>query len=123
VYFKVIDEHVADLNRKHKTTAVHVAPVGQAVLKLREKIIAGEAPGLKEQNDIFADPIGHAKAPLAALVAYTYFGLIYEKSPVGLPAPAVTAKAAESEKLNRLLQEIAWEAVTSHPLSGVKAAK
>ena len=122
-YFKAFDEHVAELNKKYETKAVHVAPIGQAVMKLREKIIAGEAPGLKVQNELFSDPIGHAKPPLQALVAYCYYSLIYEKSPVGLPAPAIIAKANESEKLNRLLQEIAWEAVTAHPLSGVKAGK
>jgi hypothetical protein len=122
-YFKAIDEHVAALNKKYGTTAVRVAPVGQAVIKLREKIIAGEAPGLKEQNDLFTDPIGHARPPLQALVAYCYYALIYEKSPVGLPVPAILAKADQGEKLNELLQRIAWEAVTSHPLSGVKAGK
>lgn len=120
-YFKSIDDHVAELNKKYKTQAVHVAPVGQAVIKLRETILAGKAPGLKEQNDLFSDAIGHAKAPLQALVAYTYFSLIYQRSPVGLPVPAILAKTNESENLNRLLQQIAWEAVTAHPLSGVKA--
>jgi hypothetical protein len=123
IYFKLMDEHVAELNKKYHTTAVRVAPVGQAVVKLREKILAGEAPGLKEQNDLFSDAIGHARAPLQALVAYCYYGLIYEKSPVGLPVPAIIANARESDKLNRLLQEIAWEAVTSHPQSGLQASK
>lgn len=122
-YFKVMDEHVAELNKKYNTTAVRIAPVGQAVVKLREKILAGEAPGLKDQNDLFTDPIGHAKAPLQALVAYCYYGLIYEKSPVGLPAPAILANAKDGDKLNRLLQEIAWEAVTGHPQSGVRVSK
>jgi len=121
-YFKSIDEHVAELNKKHQTKAVRVAPVGQAVIALRTKIIAGDAPGLKEQNDLFTDPIGHARPPLQALVAYVYYGAIYERSPVGLPLPAVLAKTPEAEKLNRLLQEIAWNAVTQHELSGVKAA-
>ncbi len=121
-YFKSIDDHVAELNKKYGTAAVRVAPVGQAVIMLREKIIAGEAPGLKVQNDLFTDPIGHAKPPLQALVAYCYYASIYEKSPVGLPVPAVLAKADQGEKLNELLQRIAWEAVTTHPLSGVKAA-
>jgi hypothetical protein len=123
LYFKTMDEHVAELNKKYHTTAVHVAPIGQAVVKLREKILAGEAPGLKDQNDLFSDPIGHAKAPLQVLVGYCYYGLIYEKSPVGLPAPASLATAKESAKLNRLLQEIAWEAVTAHSQSGVQASK
>ncbi len=122
-YFKSIDEHVAALNMKYKTNAVRVAPVGQAVIKLREAIIAGKAPGLKEQNDLFTDAIGHARPPLQALVAYCYYVSIYEKSPAGLPIPAVLAKANEAAKLNRFLQEIAFDAVTSHPLSGVKVEK
>jgi hypothetical protein len=122
-YFKSIDEHVAELNKKYKTKAVHVAPVGQAVIALRTKILAKEAPGLKEQNDLFTDAIGHAKAPLQALVGYCYYAVVYQRSPVGLPVPPALAKHAESEKLNRLLQEIAWEAATQHPLSGVSGKK
>jgi hypothetical protein len=121
-YFRAYDEYVAELDKKYDTKAVHIAPVGQAVIALREKIIAGQAPGLKEQNDLFTDPIGHAKAPQAALVAYVYYALVYQRSPVGLPIPGVLAKAPEAEKLNRLLQEIAWQAVTQHPQSGIKAS-
>lgn len=122
-YFKMIDEHVVALNKKHETTAVRVAPVGQAVIALRVKILEGKAPGLKEQNDLFTDPIGHARPPLQALVAYVYYACVYERSPVGIPVPAVLAKTPEAEQLNRLLQEIAWNAVTQHPLSGIKTAK
>ena len=37
--------------------------------------------------------------------------------------PAVLGKANEADKLNRMLQEIAWDAVTSHPQSGVTAER
>lgn len=126
-YFESMDAHVRELNTKYAKNAVFVVPVGQAVLALREKIVAGEAPGLKKQSDLFTDPIGHATAPLQALVAYCHFVSIYGRSPVGLPVPQVLAKpidgnAENNAKLNRLLQEIAWDAVTSHPLSGVKSA-
>src|SRR5207247_1814273 len=87
-YFKSFDEHVAMLNKKYDTKAVRVAPVGQAVLLLRARIIDGKAPGLKEQNDLYTDSVGHAKAPLEVLVAYCYYASIYEKSPVSLPVPA-----------------------------------
>jgi hypothetical protein len=43
---------------------------------------------------------------------------------VGLPMPTVLARAnnpAWDQHLNRLLQELAWDAVTHHPLSGVEA--
>lgn len=122
-YFKSMDEHVQELNKKHGKQSVFVVPVGQAVLALREKIVSGKAPGLSKQSDLFTDPIGHAKPPLQALAAYCQFAVIYKTSPVGLPMPAVlkNAKNADGEKLNTLLQELAWDAVTHHPLSGVQA--
>ena len=89
---------------------------------MRERIIAGQAPGLHAQQDLFSDPLGHAKPPLQALVAYCHFAVIYRRSPVGLPMPAVLARAnnpAWDPDLNRLLQELAWEAVTHHPLSSL----
>ena len=76
------------------------------------------------QEDLFTDAIGHPKPALQALVAYCHFAGIYRRSPVGMPLPAILAKPgsrSENDKLNRLLQELAWDAVTRHPLSGVGA--
>jgi hypothetical protein len=120
-YFKDMDEHVRDLNRTLGKEVLFVVPVGQAVIALREKIIAGEAPGLTKQSDLFTDAIGHPRPPLQALVAYCHFAVIYRRTPVGLPVPAVLARSADKERLNRVLQELAWDAVTAHPLSGVGA--
>src|SRR5262249_22773680 len=112
-YFKSMDEHVAELNKKYGKQAVYVVPVGQAVIALREKILARKAPGLKEQADLFTDAIGHAKPPLQALNAYCHYAVIYRKNPVGLQLPAVLKRGnnPDAEKLNRLLQALAWEAV------------
>lgn len=120
-YFAAMDEHVRMLNAKFGRTAVFVVPAGQAVLALREKVIAGGVPGVAKQSDLFADPIGHPRDPIKALAAYCHFAVIYHRNPAGLPVPSVLAKQPEAEKLNRLLQELAWDAVTQHPLSGVKA--
>jgi hypothetical protein len=125
-YFQSMDGHVRNLNKKFKQEVLLVVPVGQAVIALREKIIDGKAPGLKKQSDLFTDAIGHPRLPLQALVAYCHFAVIYRRTPVGLPVPAVLKKAKKpqwGEKLNRLLQELAWDAVTHHPLSGVKDTK
>jgi hypothetical protein len=121
-YFKSMDDHVRELNEKHGKSVVFVVPVGQAVIALREKIIAGQAPGLKTQEELFTDAIGHVRAPVQVLNAYCHFAVIYRRSPVGLPLPGVLARAklAEEDKLNRLLQELAWAAVVGHPLSGPK---
>lgn len=121
-YFESMDAHIRQLNKELNRQAVFAVPVGQAVIALRERIIAGQAPGLKTQEDLFADAIGHAKPPLQALNAYCHFAVIYRRTPVGLPVPAIMGrgrKANSDDKLNRLLQEIAWEAVTQHPLSGI----
>jgi len=124
-YFEGIDEKVKALNKQYAgKPAIFVAPVGQAVLALRKKIADGTAPGLTNQSDLFTDPIGHARPPLAVLVSYCYYAQIYGRSPVGLPVPPALKGMLNEEttpKLNRVLQEIAWKTVTEHPLSGVKA--
>ncbi len=119
-YYKSMDDHVRALNQKFGKNVVLVVPVGQASLALRAKIIAGEAPGLKQQNDLFTDAIGHATPPLQWLTAYCHFAVIYRRSPEGLPCPAALSKQADGEALNRLLQKLAWDAVKAHPLSGVQ---
>ncbi|MBY0523939.1 MAG: hypothetical protein K2R98_11105 [Gemmataceae bacterium] len=122
-YFKSMDEHIRELNKKQGKTVLYVVPAAQAVIALREKIIAGQAPGLKKQEDLFTDELGHGKAPLQLLVAYCNYAVIYRRSPVGLPVPNVLKQAKlgdDEEKLNRLLQELAWEAAIAHPLSGLQ---
>jgi hypothetical protein len=54
------------------------------------------------------------------LVTYCHFAAIYQRSPVGLPVPAALKDAPQAAELNALLQELAWEAVTRYPMSGVK---
>ncbi len=120
-YFKEMDDYVSALNAKLGKQVLFVVPAGQAVVALREKIMAGEIPGISKQSDLFADGIGHPTPPLKALVSYCNFSVIYRRSPIGLPMPDVLAKANNpkwDEALNRSLQEIAWNAVTSNPLSG-----
>ena len=121
-HIEKMDALIRELNQKYGKTVLYIAPAPQAVIALREKIIAGEAPGLKEQEDLFTDPLGHGKPPLQALVAYVNYATIYRRNPVGLPVPVILKSAKlgdQEEPLNRLLQELAWEAVVAHPLSGV----
>ena len=85
-----------------------------------QKIVAGEVPGLSKQWDLFRDMWGHPQPPLQILDAYCHYAVIYGRNPAGLAAPSVIAKLPEADKLNALLQKLAWDAVTAHPLSGVK---
>ena len=122
-YFQEMDALIGDINRKLGKQVVFVVPVGQAVIALREKIISGQAPGLKSQDDLFTDPLGHPKPALQVMIAYTHFAVIYRKNPAGLPIPSALAALKlpdnEASALNHLLQELAWDAATHHPLSGV----
>ena len=125
LYDRDLVQYIDDLNKRLGKQVVFLVPIGQAAAALREKIVAGEAPGLKTQWDLFRDCWGHPQAPLQVLDGYCHFAVIYRRSPVGLPLPNDLAKLEdlkEKDKLNRLLQELAWEAVIHHPLSGVTAA-
>lgn len=119
-YFKSMDDHVEALNRSFGKAVVYVVPVGQASVTLRERIIAGKAPGLTQQNDLFTDAIGHATPPLQWVTAYCHFAVIYRRTPVGLPCPPALIGTPGGKALNTLLQQLAWDAVKAHPLSGVK---
>ena len=118
-YFKMIEDHVKELNARIPAAKIVIVPSGEAVLALRDKVIKGEAPGIKTQNELFTDVLGHPGPQIRVLSAYCHFSVIYRRSPVGLPVNSQLAKLPEAEKLNRLLQEIAWKAVIGHPMSGV----
>lgn len=114
-YLKNAADQVQALNKRHGNQVAFIVPVAQAVIALREKVIAGEVAGLKTQDDLFADSIGHAKPPVELLNAYCHFAVIYRRTPVGLEI-----KGAKDNKLHRLLQELAWDAVVKESLSGVR---
>jgi hypothetical protein len=118
-YFAMIEGHVKELNARIPGARIAVVPSGEAVLALRAKVIAGEAPGIRTQSELFTDVLGHPGPQIRVLSAYCHYAVMYRRSPVGLPVVSQLTKLPEAEKLNRLLQEIAWKAVTEHPLSGV----
>jgi len=120
-YDRDVDEYCRAINKRLGKNVIVTVPIGRAVVALRKKIVAGQVPSLKKQSELFRDPWGHPTQPVQALAAYCHFAMIYRRSPVGLPLPKILAIKPEwDEKLNRLLQELAWDAVTHHPMSGVR---
>ncbi len=124
-YAKDIEDLVRGINQRLGTDSVVVVPVGLAAVTLREKIVKGEAPGLKAQADLFRDNWGHANPPLQILSSYCHFAVIYRRSPVGLPVPSAfkllkNMSDDDKTKLNQLLQQIAWDTVRAHPMTGIK---
>jgi hypothetical protein len=58
-YFKLIEDHVKELNVRIPAAKIAIVPSGEAVMALRDKVIRGEAPGIKTQNELFTDALGH----------------------------------------------------------------
>jgi hypothetical protein len=117
-YDKQLTECLQGLNQEFGRQVMYVVPAGVAVVSLREKVVAGHVQGIKTQQELFCDDLGHPSPPLQALVTYCYFGVIYRRTPVGLPKPTMLQEWPDDT--NRVLQETAWTAVCQHPLSGVK---
>ena len=119
-----IEEHVRKINAGLGKNALVVVPVGAASVALREQIVAGKVRGLKVQWRLFADMWGHPTTPLKVLAAYCHYAVIYRRSPVGLPMPPELEQNREfaNPALNKLLQELAWDAVIHNPMSGVQMA-
>jgi hypothetical protein len=90
------------------------------VFALREHIAQGTAPGLAKQTDLFRDDLGHPNPPMAVLVTYCHFAAIHQKSPEGLPVPETIKDLPQAAELNTLMQKLAWEAVSTYPMSGVQ---
>ena len=122
-YFALFDAYVRGLNEKAGRQELFVVPVGQAVNALRALIIAGKVPSITKQSNLFTDKLGHPGAAIQALAGYCHFAVIYRRTPIGLPMPAILGgvgkQTPEDVALNRMLQELAWDAVIHHPLSGV----
>jgi hypothetical protein len=95
-------------------------PVSDAAFALRKRIAEGKAPGLTQQSEMFRDDHGHPADPMALLVTYCHFAAIYQRSPVGMAVPSLLKDRPQAEELNRMLQGIAWVAMTNYSQSGVK---
>jgi len=120
-WLKKLEGQVDALNAAIGREVICVVPVSEAVFALRERVAAGQVPGVSKQSDLFKDDHGHPATVLSLLVTYCHFTAIHQRSPVGLPVPALLQGMPQAEELNRLLQQLAWDAVSTYRLSGVKA--
>ena len=69
-YIENARAEVRAINERLGEPTVFLVPVAQAVIVLREKVAAGEVPGVKTQDELFGDSIGHAKPPIELLNGY-----------------------------------------------------
>jgi hypothetical protein len=93
---------------------VNVIPGGPALARLHDEIESGNVPGLESIRDVFADDI-HMNDIGTYFMACVNFGVIYGKSPEGLPHELKNqwgkAYQAPTLELAQVLQKLAWEVV------------
>jgi hypothetical protein len=113
---KHVEGIVDTLNEKFGKRVVFLVPVGDAVVKLREMVVAGTFPGVQKQSQLWSDAMPHAGNHVWALSSYCHFAAIYRMSPVGL-----TMKRFDevTDDQHAILQKIAWETVSKYPYAGV----
>ncbi len=111
-----MEKQTDTLNQQHGKRCVFIVPVGDAVVKLRAMVQAGQFPGITQQSRLFRDPIGHGQGHIMALAAYCDFAAIYGMNPEGHPV----SERSISPEQHKILQKIAWDTVSNYPYAGVK---
>lgn len=116
------DGVVRDLNAR-TGGSVRMIPGGTALGRLVDRIEAGGVPGLRSRRDLFVDDI-HLNDLGNYFIALVQYATIYRRSPVGA-AHRTSDRwgnpfTAPSPDVARLMQELAWEVVSSDPLTGAR---
>lgn len=119
-YLDRMREQLRGINERAGYRMAYVVPAADAVYRLRQEVLLGRIPGIEKQSELFRDPIGHPTTPVANLVTYVWFTVMYRQPASGLTA-LVDPNDPTSPERERLLQQIAWEAAAGEPMSGVLA--
>ncbi|MBL9151900.1 MAG: hypothetical protein JNK37_05430 [Verrucomicrobiales bacterium] len=123
---KHLDEVRAQLraiNARVGADICHLIPTGAAVVRLRERIAAGELPGYDRPSLLFHDDIGHAGLAVQHLNAYLHYAVIFRRDPRTLAGIGWPVREPEPVPgFRKILLEIAWESALAEPLSGVTDA-
>jgi len=78
-------------------------------------------PARDPQRSLERDQLGHLGPGFDRLEGYVFDATLYGKSPEQLGEVHFRGEADfRSPALDRVFRQIAWEAVTGHPLSGVR---
>lgn len=115
------DQTVRDFNAGFAGRDARLIPGGQAMLRLVQAIRAGQVPGISNYRDLFTDTI-HLTATGWYFIGCVFYASIYGASPEGRdirptdrfnqPLQLPPASAIP------VMQRIAWEVVSTDPLSG-----
>jgi hypothetical protein len=100
-----------------------LVPAGTALGRLVDRIESGGVSGLSSRRDLFVDDI-HLSDAGNYFIALVHYATIYRRSPVGLTARTTDrwggAFVAPSADAARVMQEIAWEVVSTDGSAGLR---
>ncbi len=119
-------EIVTTLNRKYPGK-VHVIPTSDAMVLASQYFERGELPGVEglhrslggKKRSLWRDKLGHLGPGFEWLEGYVFYASLYRQSPE-LIKKRIEMGDFPGAKLDRAFRRIAWQAVTGHPLSGVR---
>ncbi|MCB1088292.1 MAG: hypothetical protein KDM63_14685 [Verrucomicrobiae bacterium] len=124
---------IDSLNAKYGNR-VYVLPTCDAMVLAAERFHRGELEGVEGINtaiggktrSLWRDQLGHLGPGFEYLEGYVFYATLYGKSPELIEsdiAPTVSQpNGFPGRKLDRVFRQIAWEAVTNNPLSGIRDA-
>jgi len=124
-------ELVRTLNASHPGQ-VFIMPTSDAMVLAAKHYLRGELPGIeginriigKKERSLWRDQLGHLGPGFERLEGYVFYATLYGRSPELLKADVQFREGGDfpSRELDRIFRKIAWQAVSNHPLSGVRDA-
>ena len=124
-------KQIRELDEKYPGK-VFIMPTSDAMVLAVEHYHRGELPGVEginraiggKERSLWRDPLGHLGPGLERLEGYVFYATIYGRSPELLPKKIAfdrgQATDFPSPELDAVFRKIAWQAVSNHPLSGVR---
>ena len=116
--------------RKDYPDKVFIMPTSDAMLLAALHHIREGLPGVEglhkavggKERSLWRDPLGHLGPGFDRLEGYVFYASLYGRSPELIEGSVEFRGNPDfpSPELDKIFRKIAWEAVSNHPLSGVK---
>ena len=107
---------------------IFILPTCDAMALAGKAFLRDELPGIEgvhkviggKQRSLWRDQLGHLGPGFEWLEGYVFYATIYKQSPELIENDVPLGNDFPSRELDRRFRKIAWQAVLTHPLSGVK---
>lgn len=105
--------------------AVRIIPVGEVMYRMHQRMKDGKVPGFKHIADLYEDGT-HLKSEGKYLETVTHYATVFQEDPHRVITSGLRfwkAPYSVDPKFAEIVWDVAWEAVTSYPPTGVKVKK